>query len=256
MTDQDNGLLYQCKPEELEACLAYIKAFAELGTQYLNYIGYPFCPGNVMATNKRWSNEIGPWIEAMKAYLHQGQPDDIKYLFIASDMRGLYGDLDLVQETKKSLFHELQSSSFILKRMHDHIQEPKASLGFLGNIITERFGEQSGKFNVKLGLYVPLVNTLKFLAIKHGVMLTASLERLQALFEKNIINNSEHLILKQALEIGLYFRWLASLNSEQDHSDFLDLRRLSEADLDRLKVSLKEVKTFQSQVIRKVDRYE
>ncbi|WEG11795.1 DUF294 nucleotidyltransferase-like domain-containing protein [Pullulanibacillus sp. KACC 23026] len=250
-TDQDNGVLYECLPSEKEACLTFIKTAAELGTYYLNEIGYPFCPGNVMATNKRWSNDTDSWLEAMARHIKRGQPDDIKYLFIASDIRGFYGDLSLAQETKSRLIQTLQASPFILKRMHEHIREPKVSLGWFGHVYTERFGKQSGKVNIKVGFYVPIVNALKFLAIKHGIFAPSSLDRLEALEHLGVIVKEEAVILKQALQICLYFRGLASLNPSSQERDYLDLTTLSESDVERLKASLKEIKAFHSHVIRK-----
>lgn len=247
-TDQDNGILYRCGSIPKDEVLLYVEHFAELGTAYLNYIGYPFCPGNVMATNPRWSNEMDTWLEGMNGHLLNQSPNDLKFLLIAADLRGLYGDVELTEEAKKNLFKALGSSSNLIKRMHEHIQEPKVSLGILGNILTERFGEESGMLNIKTGFYVPLVHSLKFLAIQNGILASSSLQRLYTLTEQKLISNSDFIIMEQAIQICLHFRWLASLNQNEKQRDFIDIRALSFEKLEHLKFGLKEVKTFHSAV--------
>ncbi len=256
MTDQDNGLLYRAGSVPERIASLYVQRLAELGTHHLNDIGYSFCPGNVMATNKRWSKSFDSWMAAMDGHIKTRQPDDLKYLYIASDLRGLCGDLELAKEAKEGLFNHLNASSTLLRRLHEHIQEPKVSIGLLGHLITDRFGEQSGLLNIKIGFYVPLVNTLKYLAMRHAILAPSSLERLYALAERRVISEADFTIIEQAMEICLYFRWKASLNPNPKERDYLDPRSLSSDELERLKIGLKEAKTFQTSVIRKVDDYE
>lgn len=249
-TDQDHGLLYQCAPEDQDACASYVSSLALLGTTYLHKVGYPYCSGNVMAINERWSKETHIWLDTMNTHIKMGGPDDIKYLFIAADLRGFYGDEDLIQEVKCSLFSSLQSSPFFIKRMHQHLQNPKIALGLFGRLLVERFGEHSGKLNVKNGFYIPMVNAIKFLAITQGIATPSTLGRLEALEENNEIKPSH---LKEIFEASLYFRLRASLAENKEDRDHLDTATLSKKERDLLHFSLKQAKAFHQQLLRKAD---
>lgn len=249
-TDQDHGLLYQCPPEDQEACASYVSSLALIGTTYLHKVGYPYCSGNVMAINERWSKEAHLWLEAINTHIRTGEPDDIKYLFIATDLKEFYGDGDLIQEVKTKISASLQSSPFLIKRMHQHLQTPKISRRLFGKLLVERFGEHSGKWNVKTGFYVPMVNAIKYLAINQGLTSTSTLGRLNHLQEHEGINPT---LLKKIFEACLYFRLRASLTEERD---YLDPATLTKKERTLLNLSLKQAKAFQTKLLRKGNGYE
>ena len=59
----------------------------------------------------------------------------------------------------------------------------KISLGVFGHLITERYGEDAGGFDIKYGAYIPIVNGIRLLAIQAGILATSTLERIKQLKE-------------------------------------------------------------------------
>ena len=249
-TDQDHGLLYQLSDEDSAACIPYVLSLSKLGTTYLHKVGYPYCSGNVMAINERWSKDAHSWLDDMTAYMKKCEPDDITYLLIATDLKGLYGEKEWVREIKDSLFSSFQTSPSLLKRLHQHLKNPKIAIGLFGNLLVEQYGEHSGKFNVKNGFYIPMVNAIKFLAITQGITSSTTLDRLNALKETDMIPSSH---LKDIFEASLYFRLRASLTENRDEKDYLNLATLSKEEKQLLHVRLKQAKTFLHQLLRRQD---
>ncbi len=75
-TDQDNALIYEDVPEELEAETK--KYFLKLAT-YVNKglfdIGYEYCPAEMMASNPKWCLSLGQWKEMIYRWItNTGKP--------------------------------------------------------------------------------------------------------------------------------------------------------------------------------------
>ncbi|GGH78287.1 signal-transduction protein with cAMP-binding, CBS, and nucleotidyltransferase domain [Pullulanibacillus pueri] len=246
-TDQDNGILYLCSSEDAPQCKRYIDTLAVKITAYLHDIGYKYCPGNVMATNPRWTKEATQWIEAMTSHAQACSPDDIRYLYIAADLRPLYGDDTLIFHVQKQLYQLINGSPFTTSRMQTHTAVPKVPLNALGVVHGERWGEHSGEINIKTSLYVPLINSIKYLAIRHQITATSTLERLEALKNKGIITERIFKEIEEALITSLYFRLYSSLDKE-DSANYIHFEKLSKQERKALKSAMKLAKHWQGKV--------
>lgn len=244
-TDQDNGILYECTAQNKSNCKKYIQEFAKIGTHYLNDIGYPFCEGDIMATNERWGLEVESLRRNIDRYIENGLPDSVSYLYILSDIKAIYGNATLVQHIKKHFFTSINQSRFILQRMQEHLNNPTVPLGIFGQVFTERWGENSGQINIKFGLYVPLVNSIKFLAIRNSIESSSTLERLNALKNSAVLTDTQYHSVKEALTLSFYFRFLASKNKEAMNHHLL-LEQLSTSEKALLKKAMKTAKKFQA----------
>lgn len=178
-SDQDNGMIVSdiiSADKEL-----YFREFGCRVSAMLEYLGYPKCEGKVMCSEPLWRQTLSGWQEQLTKWSDDFAWEPIRHLIISSDMRHIAGDEQLSANWKRS-FYELfrkhpDLSSAVLRNTVRH----KATLNILGQIVTERFGEHAGDFDVKYGLYIPLVNAVRFLALQHGVEETSTLKRLRRL---------------------------------------------------------------------------
>ncbi|GGE44820.1 hypothetical protein GCM10011391_24560 [Pullulanibacillus camelliae] len=247
-TDQDNGILYCCESEDSYHCRSFIGDLAKRMTNALHTIGYPYCPGNVMATNPRWSKAFKDWLASMQAHIQASQPDDIRYLYIASDLRPIYGSTQLIYHAQTQLNQAIKASKHAIKRMQEHLEQPKVPLGLFGQVHKERWGEHSGEINIKTSLYVPIVNSVKFLAIQHEIQATTTLERLDMLKNKGFISERVSIEIKKAFTSSLYFRLHSSLGQEENNN-YLRLNRLSSQDKAVLKAAMRTARHWQKHVL-------
>ena len=77
-TDQDNGLVYaDPAPPDAAAAQAY---FARLATEInaaLVRIGFPECPGRIMASNPEWCQPVGVWTGRFRAWMQESGPAEV-----------------------------------------------------------------------------------------------------------------------------------------------------------------------------------
>ncbi len=202
-SDQDNGLIISDEFNEHKE--QYFERFTKRLCNQLEYLGYDKCLGKVMCSEPLWRKSLMEWEVTLAEWQSNMSWEPIRYLIIAADMRHIAGDQRL-SEAFKDLFYrgfkeipELQYA--ILRNTVRH----KATLNLLGQVVTERFGEHAGGFDIKYGVYIPLVNFVRFMALQLGVRETTTKKRL----EKLISLDRENMLLEscqRAFEMAVQLR--------------------------------------------------
>lgn len=185
-SDQDNGLVIG-DGEETEEVTDYFKTFGEKLVQILTEAGYPPCPGNVMASNPIWRKSLKDWEKQLWYWSGLRGWEQVRYLMIAADMRFIAGSSELATRLSMAFAKVIDQgdeygedlSAAILRNTIRH----KAALNVLGQLITEPVGEHAGDFDLKYGLYIPLVNAIRYLSLQYGIHASSTWERILQLHQ-------------------------------------------------------------------------
>lgn len=178
-SDQDNGLIYQePEPHMKDAADAYFKRLGVEIVEVLFQLGYPPCEGDVMCSYPSWTQSESGWHATINAWLDEPNWENIRYTLIIADSRCISGDEELGGSLKRLLLDRVASEREILAHMLRNTLRRKVSLGVLGNLIPERFGEDMGGIDIKYGAYIPLVNGIRLLAVRHGIAHSNTMDRI------------------------------------------------------------------------------
>ncbi|MDR6548923.1 DUF294 nucleotidyltransferase-like domain-containing protein [Paenibacillus qinlingensis] len=205
-SDQDNGLIYaDSETHSQEELDAYFEKLTTYILHGLNVLGYPPCEGNVISSNPQWRKSLQGYTEMMLDWCKEPDWENVRYLLILADVRCIYGSEALVVKLKQSFLAYVQEHPSLLKYLLSNTLHHKISLGVLGHLITERYGEDAGGFDIKYGAYIPIVNGIRLLAIHAGILATSTMERIEQLKVNGI---SEHLASEweMAFSIALQLR--------------------------------------------------
>ncbi|HER35785.1 MAG TPA: CBS domain-containing protein, partial [Halothiobacillaceae bacterium] len=93
-TDQDNGLVF-AGPMDDQAARDQLLPLARRVNEALDQLGYPLCPGHIMAGNPELCLSLDEWGEHMRAWIDQGTPEHLLKASIFFDARGLAGSRGL-----------------------------------------------------------------------------------------------------------------------------------------------------------------
>jgi len=158
-SDQDNAIVYADPPEgREEEAETYFRQLSERIFDWLRSAGYPPCPGNVLCTNAAWRKPLSGWLAMIEGWRDDPIWENVRYLLMIADIRCLYGDAGLIERIRTDYLESLGKRSGLLVHMLQNTLHHKITIGVLGNIITERYGEDAGAFDIKYGAYIPLVN--------------------------------------------------------------------------------------------------
>lgn len=257
-SDQDNALIYAEPPiGKAEETADYFRIFAERIHDWLLSAGYPPCPGNVLCKNPFWRKPVSAWNAMMDGWLNEPHWENVRYLLMIADLRCLYGEPSLVTELRSAYLESCASWPGMLGHMLQNTLHHKITIGVLGNIITERYGEDAGAFDIKYGAYIPLVNGIRLLAIAEGVPATSSLDRLDALAAGGRYAEADVARWREAFITALELRSLVRHEKDGDlytTRGMLDPESLTKQNRRRLKQCLRTGIELQQTVRRTVER--
>ncbi|RNB92368.1 histidine kinase [Brevibacillus fluminis] len=190
VSDQDHGLIYdlpmQSAPEQIRQLHDYFRELAAVFVAGLEEAGYPPCHGNVVCTNERWRRSLDGWKQDLDSWYDDPTWENMRHLLMVSDARCIVGDLHLFQQFSFHLHRLIQKQPRLTERLISNTLHHRVPLGWFGHIYKEAHGKYQGAVNIKNGLYLPLVNSVRLWALVNGASATSTLERLRFLEERSI----------------------------------------------------------------------
>jgi CBS domain-containing protein len=216
-SDQDNGLVYaESEKHQEEEVEEYFIKLVDCILQGLDALGYPPCEGNVVSSNKQWRKPLTEYTRMMLEWLQEPDWENIRYLLIMADMRCIYGSQNLVDQLRGTFLTYVQENSSILNYLLSNTLHHKISLGVFGQLITERYGEDAGGFDIKYGAYIPIVNGIRLLAIQAGIMHSSTTQRIKRLKDSGFIPDQLADEWLEAFGVALKLRDLTPFQMEDE----------------------------------------
>jgi len=252
--DQDNGFILDDYPDaDHNQVDRYFIELAERFNRDLDGVGFPYCRGHVMARNPLWRKTRSQWREQVQYWGRSRNNIAIQLSDIFFDFRGVFGEVQWALDLRRAVTEMIRRSPIFLSGMVEESERTSVALGWFGRLSVEREDrEHKGKVNLKHHGTMPLVTHLRLLALKHGIEATASLDRLDALRARNIIDRDRWDYLGGAfrdITFVLLRQQLADFSDpDRTVSNFVDPGDLTARERDLLVNSLKSIETFSEAV--------
>lgn len=187
-TDQDNGIIYQ-DPVNKDAneVQTYFLEMGKNVSQGLKLAGYRYCQGDVMASNPRWCRCLSDWISGYKDWIYKSEPQEIIDFNIFFDFRPVYGEEDLSQALRQVIFSTVAEDPAFLYHLAKNAVSFKPPIRLPGNIyLGGGSTDHAGEINLKDSM-APIVGFARLYALRYQIHQTHTLERIEALCERNLI---------------------------------------------------------------------
>jgi len=237
--DQDNALIHMKK---------HSVVFASEFNKRLAKVGIPECPGDYMASNKKWNQDLSTWKNYFKEWFNNPTANNVRYLSIFMDMRPIFGNENIYKELLEFIRKNLKEQA-IKALAHDaiHIEPPIGIFGI-------RSLHNKGLDLKTYGIY-PIVNGIRVLAVDNNLFeVTNTKERLEILSDTGVISNEmSHDLLESygfLQDLRLKNQARAVLN-QSNEDNLLNIKELRKMDLLILKEVLKIVSSFQKLLMNK-----
>lgn len=255
-SDQDSAMIYE-DTDDAETTRHYYRTFASYAVSMLIELGYPPCDGKVQSNESLWCQTEAEWKAKLDHWYEDASWESIRYLLIVADARCIVGDDSLFSRVRTYYREGLAARPHILERMIENTVQHKMLLGIFGQFITDRYGEHVGSIDVKYGSYIPIVNSVRWLALDTGIIQTSTLERMEGLKEDGVLTVQEHADYREAFLQMLSLRLKAGYRIENGmYEGFSKLhpKRLDSDEIKRLKKNLRLGKELQRLVLKKFAR--
>jgi PAS domain S-box-containing protein len=247
-SDQDNALIFEDGSDN-ERSKKYFLRFADRVCSKLNEVGYPFCPGGIMAFNPKWCLPLSEWKNNFSNWIENATEQSILEINVFFDLRCDYGDDRLVKELEEFIFEKAEKNPQFFIHFANNCLNFKPAIDMLGRIRSEtRDGAKT--FNIKHNL-IPIINFGRIFSLKYKISEPNTLKRLRLLFEKGVMKEKEYRERVYVFNHLWHFRFHNQIVSHSDLkkvNDELDLELLTEIERQNLKNVLSEVAFFQAKI--------
>ena len=179
--DQDHAIIYADTANSPQQAALYQSWFEECGqliADMLDSAGIPYCPGKVMSSQPEWCRSLKGWQEAIKSWIGKSRPQDLLNVDIFFDFALVHGDVQLVGRLRRMMTERAAANRGFLKLLARNTGGAQAGMTLFGGLKTD-----NGRFHIKLHILLPLIETLRVLAISRGIEAQNSAARAEALLK-------------------------------------------------------------------------
>ena len=255
-TDQDNGLLFVTNDEAIEPqqVRERLLPFAREVNGVLDRCGYPFCKGNVMASNPRWCLSLPEWQAAFEGWIDRGDTQSLMAASIFFDFRPLWGHRDLAGKLRSAIAARAKNNPRFLKQMSDNALTNRPPLSWRGTIASQADDGGQAGIDLKRQASMPITDAARIFALATGVTATNTRERLEEagrrgqMAEDDIRSLCDAFDYLQMLRLRTQHRRLAGELPPAHTPNFVPLDSLSSLDRRILKESLRQVRKVQQRL--------
>ena len=248
--DQDHGMIIADSEQNYQ----YDQYFIDLGVRfsdYLDQIGYVYCPGFLMSSNPLWRKSLSEWKQQIH-YWFEAQVRELgRYVTVLFDAAAIAGEVDLFKELKEYAFKVLSQHHEVFRVLHEEEGGHRVPLGFLGRFVTDKGGLHKGQLDVKKSGLIFVVEAIRILSLQHSIKETGTLKRIGKLVEGGFIHANDGEYFESAYQVLLHYALksqVSKANRGEKLDTYIDPRILSPRDKETLRHALKAVSTLQDLV--------
>jgi len=232
--DQDHAILFADgdAPEEDAGNRQWFLTLGGHISDILDAAGIPYCKGGVMSARETWCRCLAGWRQTISGWVRRASPEDLLNVDIFFDFRLVHGSTVLTAQLQTAVSGRATRRGGFLKLLARNVGDHGGGRTIFGGLRTE-----NGRFNMKANLSLPLVETLRVLAISRGIAERGSAARAVALAARDDIPPEVGRLGEDvAMVTRLVLRQqIADIAAGQPPSSHVELRSLSTAETGILK---------------------
>jgi len=199
VTDQDNALILDDSfvPELHDDYFQRLAAFVSDG---LASLGYTYCKGEVMATNKKWRQPRRVWAQYFNEWIDQPTAETLLNSSIFFDLDGVHGKTEWADQLKDMIARRASCSPRFLACLARNAMNRTPPLGFFKNFVVEQDGEQRAFINLKRRGTAPLADLIRVHGLAAGSVAQNSFNRLKDVIDAGVLAQNTGPEIRDALE--------------------------------------------------------
>jgi CBS domain-containing protein len=214
VTDQDNAILFHCPSSGLERTRRDLLDFARAANDGLEALGFPLCPGNIMAGNPEHCLEATEWRERFAGWIREPTPEALLGANIFFDFRPLAGNVGLAENLRAWLRDLASGNRLFLRMLVTNALQAEPPLGRIRKFRTDD-AEPAGTLDLKSHGTRIYVDAARAFALGLGITETNTSQRLRLAGRRLGIEERE---TQSAVE-GYHFLQMLRLRAQRGELD-------------------------------------
>ena len=198
-SDQDNAMVLH-DDFDPKRHGKYFKNLANFVCDGLAEVGYRYCKGDFMASNKRWRKPLQDWKDEFQKWIEQPKAEALLHGSVFFDLDGVAGDIRMADELKEFVAERASQSPRFLACLARNAQNRTPPLGFFKDFVLEKSGRYQKTINLKRRGTAPLVDVIRVHALASASEAPNSFRRLEDTRAAGFLTGGMAADLRDALE--------------------------------------------------------
>ncbi|GAM75474.1 signal-transduction protein [Vibrio ishigakensis] len=182
VTDQDNAIILSNSFEK-DKHDKYFAKLAQWVSDGLDKCGYPYCTGDIMATNPIWRMTQTEWEECFSDWIDNPNPKALLNASIFFDLVGVHGQIKWAEQLNRFIVKKARKSPKFLTFLARNALNRTPPLGFFKSFVMEKDGKHKNSINLKRRGTAPLADLIRVHALAVGSTQQNSFERLDDILD-------------------------------------------------------------------------
>jgi CBS domain-containing protein len=198
-TDQDNAMVLHDSfdPKRHDD---YFRELARRVSDGLDACGYPYCKGEVMATNDDWRQPLASWKRYFSDWIAKPDAQRLLHSSIFFDLDAVHGEARFVEELQDLIATQAKASPRFLAALARNALGRTPPLGFFRTFVLEQDGRHNNTINIKRRGIAPLNDVIRVHALGVGSRAQNGFERLDDISRAAALPAGQTDKLRYALE--------------------------------------------------------
>jgi CBS domain-containing protein len=195
----------------------------------LEQAGFAADPNGANVANPLFARSASAWRSAIERWLQHPEEENVLIaISLLADGRVVAGHHPPLEVP--GVLGEGRHHPPLLRLLQRLAVVHRPPTGFMRNIVVEHGGEHRGRFNIKRGGLLPIVNIARYAGMAAGATSTSTPQRLRAAAGAGILRDDEARSLEEAFELFMELRLehqVAQLRAAEELHDFVDPESLN-----------------------------
>ncbi len=250
--DQDNGLIIADAPESRRPMIQlWFERFSQGLNENLARVGYPLCPGDIMARNPLYRQTLSEWQHQIDVIADRATEKAARWSNIVFDFDTLYGDDTLTAALRQHVLATVQYHAQLLTRMAEDDAQGRPALGFFNQLIVTIRDTTGAFIDLKRNGLRLIADAARIFALRDGIAAQSTTHRLESLVRVGTFSEVFRASVSDAYDTLLDLileHQIAQAHTGIPPNSLIDLKTLTEQSRARLRLAMRIIKQFQDRL--------
>ena len=250
--DQDNGLILADVPQAHEPpAQQWFERFSNHLNEGLAQVGYPLCPGGIMARNPVYRHTLTQWQEQVTSIADHPTEAAARWSNIVFDFNTLYGDDTLTAALWRHVLETTAAHPRLLTRMAADDARGRPALGFFHQLVATTWDGDGAHIDLKRNGLRLIADATRIFALQAGVRAQNTSDRLAALVRLGTFPEAFSTSVGDAYEALLDLlltHQIEQARAGEAFNTLIDPKALTEQNRATLRLAMRMVKRLQDRL--------
>ena len=250
--DQDNGLILADVPQAHDpATQAWFECFSNHLNDGLAQVGYPLCPGDIMARNPVYRHTLTEWRQQVTFIADRPTEAAARWSNIVFDFNTLYGDDALTAALWRHVLETTAAHPRLFSRMAADDARGRPALGFFHQLVATTRDADGAHIDLKRNGLRLIADATRIFALQAGVRAQNTSDRLAALVRLGTFSEAFSTSVGDAYEALLDLllaHQIEQARAGEAFNTLIDPKALSEQNRATLRLAMRMVKRLQDRL--------